>query len=146
MELKNKSIILFTSTVKDKVLATKKIASIRMNLFKSLRFSSSVNVNRDGFLTVLFEDRKDTCKGLNQNIVGNIPVTSEWWTPTIENTQKIVMYNVPIELLTKYLKNSLVNNKGEMLEVLEVPGMGKPDANGLLNNECPFYLASEYPV
>ena len=77
VEIKDKPIILFTPTVKDQSFSIKNIANIKMNLFKAFRCSFTVNVNRDGSLTVMFLDRNKACKALSLHKIDNIPVTPE---------------------------------------------------------------------
>ena len=84
IEIKDTPIILFTPTVKDQSFSIKNIANIRMNLFIYFRCSFTVNVNRDGSLTVMFLDRNEACKALSLQKIGNIPVRPEWWKPTPE--------------------------------------------------------------
>jgi hypothetical protein len=69
------------------VFATKNITNIRMNPFKSLRCSFAMNVNRDGSLTVMFQDKKDACKILNQH---RIDISYFWMVESTTNTEKIV--------------------------------------------------------
>ena len=52
----------------------------------------------------------------------------------------MVLYNIPLELSTEDLKNSLVNSKGETLEVLEVHRIGKPDSKGLISNKSVLFI------
>ena len=140
MEIKDKPIILFTRTVKDQSFYIKNIANIRMNLFKSFRCSFTVNVNRDDSLTVIFLDRNEACKAFSLNKISNIPVISEWWKPPLKSSKKIVLYNIPLELSTDDLKDGLMNNKGEMLEVLEVHRMGKLDSKGTRSSKSVLFI------
>ena len=140
VEIKDKSIILFAPTVKDQSFSIKNITNIRMNLFKTFRCSFTVNVNRDGSLMVMFLDRNEACKALSLHKIGNIPVTPEWWKPTLKNSQKIVLYNIPLELSNDDLKDGLMNNKGEMLEVLDVHRMGKLDSKGTRSSKSVLFI------
>ena len=111
-----------------------------MNIFKSFRCISTVNVNRDGSLTVMFLDRNEACKLLNLYKIGNISVMSEWWKPPQKYSKKIVLYNIPLKLSTEDLKDGSMNNKGEMLEVLEVHCMGKPDSKGTRSSKSVLFI------
>ena len=88
----------------------------------------------------MFLDRNEACKALSQHKIGNIPVTPEWWKPTLKNSQKIVLYNIPLELSNDDLKDGLMNNKGEMLEVLDVHRMGKLDSKGTRSSKSVLFI------
>ena len=139
-EIKDIPIILFTPTVKDKSSSIKNIANIRKKLFKSFRRSFTMNVNRDGSLTVMFLDRNQACKALSLYKIGNISVAPEWWKPPLKYSKKIVLYNIPLKMSTDDLKEGLMNNKGEMLEVLEVHCMGKPDSKGTRSSKSVLFI------
>ena len=79
-------------------------------------------------------------KHLAYSKIGNIPVTPEWWKPTLKNSQKIVLYNIPLELSNDDLKDGLMNNKGEMLEVLDVHCMGKLDSKGTRSSKSVLFI------
>lgn len=107
----------------------KKVALLRVAIFKMLKSMFSLNINRDGSLLIALQDSKSADILQNSKSLLNIPIKSVLWSPN-QNPTKIVVYNIPPEIPIQDLKEGLSDRTGNPIPVADVTQLGKPDANG----------------
>ena len=107
----------------------KKIALLRVAIFKLLKSMFSLNIYSDGSLLIALQDSKSEDILQNSKCLLNIPIKSALWTPN-QNTTKIVVYNISPEIPIQELKEGPFDRTGNPIPVADVTQLGKPDANG----------------